>query len=102
MESKVEERYKKPMRETAIFIKKACIQQTYSRSDSGLHTILAWNKKLQTLNLDRLWLYFKLFSYLIRSLVNSGREANFKDRVLREFCAENSLIHPIRKILQNV
>lgn len=98
----VKERCKKPTRDMVIFIKKACVQHTYSRSDSGLHTILAWNKKLQALNLDRLWLYFKLFLYLIRSLVNSGREANFKDRVLREFCAENSLIHPIRKILQNV
>lgn len=84
-----------------LYFKKACIQQTFSWSCSGLPTILAWNKKLQALNLDRLWLYFKLFSYLIRSLVNSGREANFKDRAFREFCAEISLIHPMGKILQN-
>lgn len=45
---------------------------------------------------------FKLFPCLIGSLANLSREANFKERVLGEFCAEIALIHSIRKkILQN-
>ena len=100
-EIQVKERCKNLIRDVAIFIRTVFLQQAFisQLQRARCNPTMEWN--IIALSLDRLRVYFKLFLWLIRSLVNLAKKANFKDRQLGEFCVETALNHSMKKTLQN-